>query len=180
MLDWLSHYNVCSLAAGSPYTPLLLYARIPAGSVLVYCSCILFKSKMQQSTSVYLKSSVLISSLWYLLWVFLLRHGEGKPFTHPHSKIASLGFMSKTASYNTIRTTMQSSLWCSAIVGAGWRTSSVCYITVAFSYVFASAVKDWRLVAIRSLIVPLVYVECACLNLQITKCLFSPLCCCVN
>lgn len=77
---------------------------------------------------------------------------------------------------------MQAPVWCSAIVRA--RTSCVCvcvcYITVAFGYVFASVVKYWGLVAIRSLIVPFVSVECACINLQIAQCLFSLLCCCVT
>lgn len=66
----------------------------------------------------------------------------------------------------------------------GYRKSKLCpcvrYITVAFGYVFASVVKYRGLVAIRSLIVPLVSVECACVNLQITQCVFSVSRCCVS
>lgn len=40
--------------------------------------------------------------------------------------------------------------------------------------------KYWSVVAIRSFVVLLRSVEHACINLQITQCLFSLLCCCVS
>lgn len=70
------------------------------------------------------------------------------------------------------------SLWCSATVSVRRTTSCVCDITVAFGYVYGSVVKNWGLVAIRSLIVP--WSVRACINLQITQCILSLLSCCVT
>lgn len=70
------------------------------------------------------------------------------------------------------------SLWCSATVSVRRTTSCVCYITVAFGYVYGSVVKNGGLVAIRSLIVP--WSVRACIHLQITQCILSLLSCCVT
>lgn len=60
--------------------------------------------------------------------------GRAKTFTQIHSKVSSLGFMSKPASCNTMYAVM---LWCSAVFSL-YVCVCVGYITVAFGYVFAT------------------------------------------
>lgn len=131
----LTLHSVSSLAAGSAFLTLfhltlqsccvpwyLLYD--PYVCIAVAACLNLFNAKHSCKASCSCNHSV-DALLWYLFLQW-----EGKPFTHIHSRATSLGVMSKSASCGI-----------QLLSGLERRKNQlglcVCYITVAFGYVFA-------------------------------------------